>query len=262
MRRARLTESSKTDAAKSENGLENAATRQRKNAAQPAHHVPPLHQSTNLSDGPTPPAEPTRLAWGETLSQLRDLSAILTIYIFFAGWSHQYFYLRALGVPPNAVDIPFHATLASAANVFVQASALLEKLLALVGLSIIGLLAYKRQRWRFYLLLATLVALLPAISWLAYCTASDLAEKRLASGDFRGIRFAFRPNSGAQAGDVERALAAYNSADRGLCLLVAVKDRFWVMPCAPAGTGRRVYEIKGSDVFAAQVDVSSKSGGH
>ncbi len=117
---------------------------------------------------------------------------ILTIYIFFAGWIYQDFYLESLGISPSAVDIPYHATLAFAANVFTQPLAIPQKLLALVGFGIIATLCYRKKGWRFYLLITTLVALFPVIQWVAYTTAREMAHDRLTLGPFRRIKFALR----------------------------------------------------------------------
>jgi hypothetical protein len=187
--------------------------------------------------------------WGATLSQLRDLSLLLTIYTFFAGWNYQYFYLTWFGVSPNTVDIPFHTTLAFAANVFAQPFAIRDKLLAVAGFGMIALLSYWKNRWRFCLLIVALAALFPAIQWVAYRTASEIAHDLLESGQLHRIQFAFREDFGT--GKVSVELTAHNAS--GLCLIVEAKDRFWVLPCRSEGGARQVYEIKSTDVLAAQV---------
>jgi hypothetical protein len=156
------------------------------------------------------------------------------------------------GVSANAVDIPSHATLAFAANVFAQPFAIREKLLALVGFGLVAMLSYWKNECRFCLLIVTLVALFPAIRWVAYRTAVEMVDDRLRPGQLARIQFAFRENSGT--GKILADLATHNAS--GLCLIVEVKDRFWVMPCPSPGTARQVYEIKGTDVLAAQVDAS------
>jgi hypothetical protein len=63
------------------------------------------------------PAQPASSR--STLGILRDLVIIVTIFVYFSGFTYRYFYLTYLGIPPSSVDVSYNSILVFAFSVVV-----------------------------------------------------------------------------------------------------------------------------------------------
>jgi hypothetical protein len=127
-----------------------------------------------------------------------QLPLIVAVYLYFTGWSYEYFYFGRFHVTFQASGIPFYSVFMYAFSAFLGGP---TQALAFVGLTIAVLgLALVRTRLssnaQIVVTVATIVALFPLLQSLTKRAADEVIEERFRTDGFAHVRLFFRQGVG------------------------------------------------------------------
>jgi hypothetical protein len=167
------------------------------------------------------------------LAAARDVSLILAVYLYFAGWTYQFYFLGHFGVALTALEIPvyyFFLYAFSAITFYTSLIVLLSILvilcvMTLTMLSLPGRIKQRLHTSSKFIFILTLILLFPILFYAAK-EAGEIRAKELRTGRYssKSVKFLLKPELAKR---YPKELLSANEMGK-LKLLVHNKDFYFI----------------------------------
>ena len=143
---------------------------------------------------------------------------------YFMGWAYVRFYYRFFGLSMDAMDIPLYSIFTFSTNVFVHPTALGAKVVCLVVAGVACVVAWRRPALRRPVAVFAMVLALPALRWVAYVSAQQIAARQVRGDTYRPVEVVLDAVPGAARAEFRAA----NTAGR-LRLITQTRSAYYLL---------------------------------